>query len=152
MVKAGYVRAVGLSEVGVETIRRAQAVHPICDLKIEYSLVSRGPEARIFPALREWGIGVTAYGVLSRGLLSGSTPSGSGDLRAYFPRFTGDNLAARTRIAAAVKLCEMGQLSSEASAQLAGMPKPYFLSHLADYGVNTFDLSEEELIHDLKSA
>jgi aryl-alcohol dehydrogenase-like predicted oxidoreductase len=72
MVKAGYVRAIGLSEVGVETIRRAHAVHPICDLQIEYSLISRGPEARIFPALRELGIGVTAYGVLSRGLLTGS--------------------------------------------------------------------------------
>ena len=92
MVKAGYVRAIGLSEVGVETIRRAHAVHPICDLQIEYSLISRGPEARIFPALRELGIGVTAYGVLSRGLLSGSAPTGKGDLRAHLPRFTGGNL------------------------------------------------------------
>ena len=71
MVKAGYVRHVGLSEVGVETIRRAAAVHPICDLQIEYSLISRGIEARILPACRELGIGITAYGVLSRGLLSG---------------------------------------------------------------------------------
>ena len=67
MVKAGYVRAIGLSEVGAGTVRRAQAVHPIVDLQIEYSLISRGPEARIFPALRELGIGVTAYGVLSAG-------------------------------------------------------------------------------------
>jgi len=97
MVKAGYVRAIGLSEVRVDTIRRAHAVHPIRDLQIEYSLVSRGPEARILPALRELGIGVTAYGVLSRGLLSGSAPAGPGDLRAHLPRFTGGNLA-RNRI------------------------------------------------------
>ncbi len=65
---------------------------------------------------------------------------------------TPEQLASRIRFAAAVKLLEMGQLSSGAAAQLAGVPKPYFLSHLADYGVNTFDLSEEELIHDLKNA
>ena len=75
LVKSGYVRAIGLSEVGPDTIRRAQAVHPISDLQIEYSLVSRAPETRIFPLLSELGIGVTAYGVLSRGLLSGSKPT-----------------------------------------------------------------------------
>ena len=78
MVKAGYVRYIGLSEVGVETIRRAAKVHPICDLQIEYSLISRGPEAKIFPALAELGIATTAYGVLSRGLLTGSAPGGRG--------------------------------------------------------------------------
>jgi aryl-alcohol dehydrogenase-like predicted oxidoreductase len=92
MVKAGYVRHVGLSEVGVETIRRANAVHPIADLQIEYSLISRGPETAIFPVLAELGIGVTAYGVLSRGLLSGSVPAAGNDIRAHFPRFTGENL------------------------------------------------------------
>jgi aryl-alcohol dehydrogenase-like predicted oxidoreductase len=92
LVKAGYVRAIGLSEVGPETIRRAQAVHPIADLQIQYSLVSRTPEARIFPVLAELGIGVTAYGVLSRGLLCGSIPSGPADFRAHFPRFQPDNL------------------------------------------------------------
>ncbi|HXD63002.1 MAG TPA: aldo/keto reductase [Solirubrobacteraceae bacterium] len=91
MVKAGYVRYIGLSEVGAETIRRAAKVHPICDLQIEYSLVSRGPEATIFPALVELGIATTAYGVLSRGLLTGSRPSGAGDFRAHLPRFSGDN-------------------------------------------------------------
>ena len=91
MVKAGYVRAVGLSEVGPQTIRRALAVHPISDLQIEYSLISRSPEAEIFPLLAELGIGVTAYGVLSRGLLSGSTPAGQKDFRAHLPRFTGEN-------------------------------------------------------------
>ena len=71
MVKAGYVRHIGLSEVGAETLRRAAAVHPICDLQIEYSLISRGIEDEILPTCRELGIGITAYGVLSRGLISG---------------------------------------------------------------------------------
>ena len=91
LVKAGYVRAIGLSEVGPETIRRAHAVHPIADLQIEYALISRGPEEKIFPVLAELGIGVTAYGVLSRGLLSGSRPAAQGDFRAYLPRFSGEN-------------------------------------------------------------
>jgi aryl-alcohol dehydrogenase-like predicted oxidoreductase len=92
MVKAGYVRYVGLSEVGAETIRRAHAVHPVADLQIEYSLVSRSPETKIFPVLEELGIGVTAYAVLSRGLLGASRP-GPGDIRARFPRLTGENRA-----------------------------------------------------------
>jgi len=91
MVKAGYVRHIGLSEVGVETIRRAAKVHPIVDLQIEYSVMSRGPEAAIFPVLAELGIAVTAYGVLSRGLLTGSKPTGAGDFRAHLPRFAGAN-------------------------------------------------------------
>ena len=90
LVKAGYVRYIGLSEVGVETIRRAQRVHPIVDLQIEYALVTRGPEKAIFPALRELGISATLYGVLSRGLLSGSKPGGRGDYRAFLPRFAND--------------------------------------------------------------
>ena len=92
LVKAGYVRHIGLSEVGVTTIRRAHAVHPISDLQIEYSLLSRGPETRIFPLLQQLGIGITAYGVLSRGLISGARPSEAADLRAHLPRFRGDNL------------------------------------------------------------
>jgi aryl-alcohol dehydrogenase-like predicted oxidoreductase len=91
MVKGGYVRHVGLSEVGPETIRRAARVHPISDLQIEYSLISRGPETAIFPTLRELGIGVTAYGVLSRGLLTGSRPGSARDFRSHLPRFTGEN-------------------------------------------------------------
>jgi aryl-alcohol dehydrogenase-like predicted oxidoreductase len=98
LVKAGYVRAIGLSEVGSETIRRARAEHPIADLQIEYSLISRAPEARIFPVLSEFGIGVTAYGVLSRGLLSGSKPKSPGDFRAYLPRFSGENLEQNQRL------------------------------------------------------
>jgi aryl-alcohol dehydrogenase-like predicted oxidoreductase len=97
MVQAGYVRHIGLSEVGADTIRRAAAVHPIADLQIEYALISRGIEEEILPACRELRIGITAYGVLSRGLLSGHmtaerlrTP---GDFRAFSPRFSGENLA-----------------------------------------------------------
>jgi aryl-alcohol dehydrogenase-like predicted oxidoreductase len=90
LIKAGYVKQVGLSEVGVDTIRRAHAVSPVHDLQIEYSLASRGPEEKIFPALKELGIGATLYGMLSRGLLSGSKPTGKSDFRAYLPRFAGE--------------------------------------------------------------
>lgn len=89
LVKAGYVKHIGLSEVGPETIRRANAVHPIVDLQIEYAIATRGPEASIFPTLKELGIGATLYGVFSRGLLTGSKPSTPGDFRAFLPRFSG---------------------------------------------------------------
>jgi pyridoxine 4-dehydrogenase len=95
MVTAGYVRHIGLSEVGVDTLRRANAVHPISDLQIEYSLISRGIEDEILPAARELGIGITAYGVLSRGLISGhwsKARAGERDFRAMSPRFQGANL------------------------------------------------------------
>jgi aryl-alcohol dehydrogenase-like predicted oxidoreductase len=96
MVKAGYVRFIGLSEVGPETIRRAAAVHPIADLQIEYSLISRGIEKSILPTCRALAIGVTAYGVLSRGLIGGhwrtGKQTGAGDFRATIPRFQGANL------------------------------------------------------------
>jgi aryl-alcohol dehydrogenase-like predicted oxidoreductase len=103
MIKAGYVRAVGLSEVGPKTIRRAHAVHPIADLQIEYSLISRSPESQIFPALNELGIAVTAYGVLSRGLLTGSKPASKSDIRNHFPRFVGENLARNQGVIEALK-------------------------------------------------
>jgi aryl-alcohol dehydrogenase-like predicted oxidoreductase len=94
LVEAGHVRHIGLSEVGPETLRRAAAVHPIVDLQIEYSLLSRGIEDDILPTCRELGIAVTAYGVLSRGLLSGHWlgPVGQGDFRAPSPRFQGANV------------------------------------------------------------
>ncbi len=95
MVKAGHVRHIGLSEVGVATLRRAHKVHPIADLQIEYSLMSRGVEKEILPALRELGISVTAYGILSRGLLSGHVPAPGtrGDIRSLrMPRFQRENL------------------------------------------------------------
>jgi aryl-alcohol dehydrogenase-like predicted oxidoreductase len=96
LIQAGYVRYIGLSEVGAETIRRAAAVHQVCDLQIEYSLISRGIERSILPACRELEIGITAYGVLSRGLISGhyradAQPQG-GDIRGRMPRFQGENL------------------------------------------------------------
>ena len=95
MIQAGYVRHVGLSEVGADTIRRAHAVHPVSDLQIEYSLISRGLEGEILDTCRELGIGVTAYGVLSRGLISGHWSAhhqGANDFRAHSPRFSGENL------------------------------------------------------------
>jgi pyridoxine 4-dehydrogenase len=96
LVKAGYIRHIGLSEVSADTIRRAAKVYPICDLQIEYSLISRGIEADILPTCRELGIGITAYGVLSRGLISGHwTPDRSGqDFRSISPRFQKENLDA----------------------------------------------------------
>ena len=103
LVKAGWVRAIGLSEVGADTIRRANAAHPISDLQIEYSLISRGPETTIFPLLAELSIGVTAYGVLSRGLLSGSRPKAQSDLRARLPRFTSENRARNERLIEALQ-------------------------------------------------
>ena len=94
MVKAGYVRHIGLSEMGVDTIRRASAVHPIVDLQIEYSVISRDIEDPILPACRELGVGITAYGVLSRGLIGGgwSKASSGTDMRSHLPRFQSGNL------------------------------------------------------------
>ena len=91
MIKQGYARHAGLSEVGVETARRAQTVVSISDVQLEYGLATRGMEARVLPGLRELGIGTTAYGVLSRGLLSGAVPTEKSDLRRFLPRFTGAN-------------------------------------------------------------
>ena len=101
LVDAGYVRHIGLSEVGAETIRRAHAVHPISDLQIEYSLISRGIEGDILDTCRELGIGITAYGVLSRGLISGHydpARTGADDFRSHTPRFQGENLDANLRL------------------------------------------------------
>jgi aryl-alcohol dehydrogenase-like predicted oxidoreductase len=95
MVATGYVKNIGLSEVSADTLGRAQAVHPISDLQIEYSLISRGLEGEILSAARELGIGITAYGVLSRGLISGhwsQARSGEYDFRNINPRFQGENL------------------------------------------------------------
>ena len=102
LIQSGQVRHIGLSEVGPATIRRARAVHPIADLQIEYSLVSRGIEAAILPTVRELGISVTAYGLLSRGLLSSSKPAPAGDFRAHLPRFMGENLEKNQRLVKAL--------------------------------------------------
>jgi aryl-alcohol dehydrogenase-like predicted oxidoreductase len=121
MIDAGYVRHVGLSEVDAATIRRAHAVHPIVDLQFEYSLLSRAVEADILPTLRELGIGLTAYGVLSRGLISGhwsaGRVAGPGDLRGFSPRFSGGNvehnlaLVEALRRVAEAKGCTVAQLA-----------------------------------------
>ncbi|AYN93415.1 aldo/keto reductase [Pseudomonas luteola] len=120
MVKAGYVRHVGLSEVGADTIRRAAAVTPIADLQIEYSLISRGIEADILPTCRELGIGITAYGVLSRGLISGhwsKDRAGEQDFRAISPRFQGSNLDANLKLADTLKV--IAQEKGVTAAQMA---------------------------------
>jgi aryl-alcohol dehydrogenase-like predicted oxidoreductase len=119
MVAAGYVRYVGLSEVGADTIRRAQAVHPITALQIEYSLMSRGIERRLLPFLREQGIGVTAYGVLSRGLLSPETArlAGPADPRSRFPRFQEQNLAQNLDLVTALE--QIAAQRGVTTAQLA---------------------------------
>lgn len=120
MVKAGYVRHVGLSEVGADTIRRAAAVTPIADLQIEYSLISRGIEADILPTCRELGIGITAYGVLSRGLISGhwsKDRGGEQDFRAISPRFQGSNLDANLKLADTLKV--IAQEKGITAAQMA---------------------------------
>jgi aryl-alcohol dehydrogenase-like predicted oxidoreductase len=123
MVQAGYVRHIGLSEVGAETIRRAAKVAPIVDLQIEYSLISRGIEADILPTLRELGIGVTAYGVLSRGLISGHWTKGAGktgrDFRAMSPRFQGENLDANLALVEALRAAAEAKGVTTAQAAIA---------------------------------
>ncbi|WP_439380221.1 aldo/keto reductase [Amycolatopsis lexingtonensis] len=121
LVRAGYIRHIGLSEVGADTLRRAAAVHPISDLQIEYSLLSRGIEAEILPVARELGIGVTAYGVLSRGLLSGHwSPSReltADDFRGYSPRFQGEHLDRNLQLTDA--LGKLAAAKGVTTAQLA---------------------------------
>jgi aryl-alcohol dehydrogenase-like predicted oxidoreductase len=120
LVKAGHVRHIGLSEVGSQTIRRAHAIHPIADLQIEYSLISRGIEAEILPTCRELGIAITAYGVLSRGLISGhwsSAREGEHDFRGASPRFSGDNL--KRNLALVERLRSIAQRLGASVAQVA---------------------------------
>ena len=121
LVQAGYVRHIGLSEVGAETIRRAQAVHPICDLQIEYSIISRSVEREILPACRELGIAITAYGVLSRGLISGHFQADRAfaptDFRARAPRFSEQNLARNLALVDALRLT--GEQLGASPAQVA---------------------------------
>jgi aryl-alcohol dehydrogenase-like predicted oxidoreductase len=122
MVKAGYVRHIGLSEVGAHTLRRAAAVHPISDLQIEYSLISRGIEDRILPSARELGIGITAYGVLSRGLISGHWRKDNfttGDFRAHSPRFQGANADANLALVEALRTVAAAKDVSVAQVAIA---------------------------------
>jgi len=117
MIKLGYVRYLGLSEVSAETVARANAVHAIVDLQIEYGIVTRMIEPKILPGLRRLGVGVTAYGVLSRGLISTQTVEGGTKERPFFPRFTGDNLARNTALVK--KLAEIAKSRNITVAQLA---------------------------------
>ena len=121
LIEAGYVRHLGLSEVGADTVRRAHAVHPVGDLQIEYSLLSRAVEREVLPTLRELGIGMTAYGVLSRGLLSGHwTPdraAAPADSRRFSPRFASGNVEHNLRLVDALR--RVAEAKGRTVAQLA---------------------------------
>ena len=131
MIKAGYVRHLGLSEAGAETLRKTHAVHAVTDLQIEYSLFSRGIEAKILPAARALGVGITAYGVLSRGLLSGhwskERSPAKGDIRGFLPRFTGENLARNLALVEAV-----GDVARAKGATIAQLAFAWVLSRGED--------------------
>lgn len=131
MVKAGYVRHIGLSEVGSETIRRAAAVHPIADLQIEYSLFSRNIEADILPTCRELGISITAYGVLSRGLLGGhwskDRAAVPGDFRSHSPRFSGENIDHNLALVELLR-----EIATERGASVAQVAIAWVLSRGSD--------------------
>ncbi|WP_306187050.1 MULTISPECIES: aldo/keto reductase [unclassified Streptomyces] len=123
LVEKGYVRHIGLSEAGAETIRRAAATAPISDLQIEYSLISRGIEDRILPTTRELGIGITAYGVLSRGLISGhfsrDRQLAATDFRAHSPRFQGENLQHNLNLVEALRKIAEGKGVTVAQTAIA---------------------------------
>jgi aryl-alcohol dehydrogenase-like predicted oxidoreductase len=133
MVKAGYVRSIGLSEAGAETLRRAYQVHPISWLQIEYSLFTRRLEASILPVARELGVAISAYGVLSRGLLSGhwskerTLHASPGDFRGRVPRFSGDNLERNLALVAALQ-----PLAREKNATVAQLAIAWVLSRGQD--------------------
>jgi aryl-alcohol dehydrogenase-like predicted oxidoreductase len=122
-IKAGHVKHIGLSEVGVDTIRRAHAVHPIADLQIEYSLLSRGIEKEILATCRELGIGITAYGVLSRGLISGHWQADRAvtvnDFRARSPRFTPENLKHNLELTEALRKFAVAKNATPAQIAIA---------------------------------
>src|SRR6266542_1486505 len=130
LVKAGYVRHIGLSEVGADTLRRGHAVHPICDVQIEYSLVSRGVEDALLPAARDLGVGITAYGVLSRGLISGHWTrdrAGQPDFRSHLPRFSGENLDRNLAVVEALR-----QVADAKGVTVAQLAIAWVLSRGAD--------------------
>ena len=131
MVKAGYVRHIGLSEAGATTVRRAQAVHPISDLQIEYSLISRGIERTILPTCRELGVGITAYGVLSRGLISGhwtkDRSTAPNDFRSHSPRFSAENIGHNLRL-----VDQLRQVAESRGATVAQVAIAWVLSRGVD--------------------
>jgi len=123
MIKAGYVRYIGLSEIGVVTLERAAKIHPISDLQIEYSLLARNIERAILPACRKLGVSITAYGVLTRGLLSGrwslEQAKASGDSRQHHPRFAGENLARNLALIEALRAVAANHAMSPSQAAIA---------------------------------
>ena len=119
LVKAGYVRHIGVSEASAESLRRGYAAHPLAALQIEYSIVTRGIEASILPAVRELGMSVTAYGVLSRGLLSGSRPFGPRDFRTHLPRFTGENFDKNQKVFATLQEIAAGKNATPSQLAIA---------------------------------
>jgi pyridoxine 4-dehydrogenase len=127
LAQAGYIRHIGISEASAASIRRAAKAAPVVALQIEYSLVSRGPEATIFPAARELGLGITAYGVLSRGLLSASPVTSPKDFRAHMPRFRGENYAKNQALVDA--LASVARSKNATSSQVA---IAWVMSHGAD--------------------
>jgi pyridoxine 4-dehydrogenase len=131
MVTAGYVRHVGLSEAGAETLRRAHAAHPIAALQVEYSLISRGIEREILPAARALGVGITTYGALSRGLLSGhwsrERSERGRDFRSHLPRFSGANLEVNLALVE-----ELRAIAEERGATVAQLAIAWVLSRGAD--------------------
>lgn len=121
LVRAGKVRALGLSEISAATLRRAHAVHPIAALQSEYSLWERGVEAEVLPACRELGVGFVAYAPLGRGFLTGAArPSNDypkDDGRRRFPRFQREHFAHNQALAA--KLADHARTKGATAAQLA---------------------------------
>jgi aryl-alcohol dehydrogenase-like predicted oxidoreductase len=153
LIKAGYVRHIGLSEVGAETIRRAHKVHPIVDLQIEYALVSRGPEDKIFPVLDELGISATLYGVLSRGLLGGSKPV-EGDFRAHLPRFSEANREQNDRAVAALAnfAAEHGRTPAQLSIAWALGKRPSFVPVIGARTIKQLDDLFSAVAHPLSAS
>ena len=129
LVQAGYVRHIGLSEVGALTILRASKVHPIVDLQIEYSLASRKPEREIFPRLQQLGISATLYGIFSRGLLTGSKPAGKSDFRSYFPRFATENQRKNSEAVSQLKgfAADLGMSPGQLLIAWARAKQPHFV-------------------------
>jgi aryl-alcohol dehydrogenase-like predicted oxidoreductase len=148
LVEAGHVRHIGLSEVGAGTIRRAAATHPVADLQIEYSLITRGIEDEILPTCRELGIGITAYGVLSRGLISGhwsaDREAPTGDFRAHSPRFARGNVERNLELVEALR-----EVAGELGASVAQVAIAWVLARGDDIvpliGARRRDRLEEAL-------
>jgi pyridoxine 4-dehydrogenase len=119
LVKAGYVRHIGISEASSVSIRKAYAVHPLAALQIEYAIVTRSIESDILPTTRQLGMSVTAYGVLSRGLLGGSRPTGPKDFRSHLPRFTGENFKKNQNLLQALQKIAAGKNANPAQIAIA---------------------------------